>query len=46
MSSASRPFAAHLDYGALVRSAGDAALDEATDAAVLHGDIARWAGKI
>src|SRR5690242_6807274 len=35
-----RPLAPHVDHRHLVPRGGDAALDEAPDAAVLHGDVA------
>ncbi len=38
--------AAHFKNRLLIRCAGDAALNEATDATILHGDIARGPNEI
>src|ERR1700730_3346464 len=38
--------AAHFKHRLLIRCAGDAALNETTDAAILHGDVARGPDEI
>src|SRR5258707_13915956 len=41
-----RALAAHVDHRHLVSRRGDAALDEAPDAAVLHRDVTRGADQV